>query len=249
MRLDRRSALKLLAALAPAASGLRQVRTVLAATPEGQWRHGLSLFGNLKYPADFKHFDYVNPQAPKGGRVRIRRCRLLRIRSIPTPTRAMPPGSSAHQRHADDQSPRRADDRIRPRRRSAFSIPRTSPSSPTACARAPAFTTARRSRRTTSSGRCRCCAVPIPSIPPTTRTSQGRADRRPRGDVRLRPKRAIASCRRSSASCRVLPKHWWTGKDANGSQRDINETTLEPPLGSGALSRSTMCRPGRIDLL
>ncbi|MCC7252943.1 extracellular solute-binding protein [Hyphomicrobium sp.] len=31
-------------------------------------RHGLSIFGDLKYPADFKHFDYVNPNAPKGGR-------------------------------------------------------------------------------------------------------------------------------------------------------------------------------------
>ncbi len=31
-------------------------------------RHGLSVFGDLKYPADFKHFDYVNPEAPKGGR-------------------------------------------------------------------------------------------------------------------------------------------------------------------------------------
>lgn len=30
--------------------------------------HGLSAFGDLKYPADFKHFDYVNPDAPKGGR-------------------------------------------------------------------------------------------------------------------------------------------------------------------------------------
>ena len=29
--------------------------------------HGLSVFGDLKYPADFKHFDYVNPNAPKGG--------------------------------------------------------------------------------------------------------------------------------------------------------------------------------------
>ena len=29
--------------------------------------HGLSIFGDLKYPADFKHFDYVNPDAPKGG--------------------------------------------------------------------------------------------------------------------------------------------------------------------------------------
>jgi microcin C transport system substrate-binding protein len=31
------------------------------------WRHGLSLFGDVKYPADFKRFDYVNPDAPKGG--------------------------------------------------------------------------------------------------------------------------------------------------------------------------------------
>jgi microcin C transport system substrate-binding protein len=31
------------------------------------WRHALSLFGDIKYPADFKRFDYVNPDAPKGG--------------------------------------------------------------------------------------------------------------------------------------------------------------------------------------
>ncbi len=37
---------------------------------EPAWRHGLSLFGELKYPAGFPHFDYVNPAAPKGGTVR-----------------------------------------------------------------------------------------------------------------------------------------------------------------------------------
>ena len=31
----------------------------------------------------------------------------------------------------------------------------------------------------------------------------------------------------------VLPKHWWTGKNAAGAQRNVAETTLEPPLGSG----------------
>lgn len=30
-------------------------------------RHGISAFGDLKYPADFRHFDYVDPKAPKGG--------------------------------------------------------------------------------------------------------------------------------------------------------------------------------------
>ncbi|MDA4847926.1 extracellular solute-binding protein [Hoeflea poritis] len=31
----------------------------------------------------------------------------------------------------------------------------------------------------------------------------------------------------------VLPKHWWEGTDAEGRQRSIEATTLEPPLGSG----------------
>jgi microcin C transport system substrate-binding protein len=31
----------------------------------------------------------------------------------------------------------------------------------------------------------------------------------------------------------VLPQHWWEGKDANGRQRDIGASTLELPMGSG----------------
>lgn len=31
--------------------------------------HGIAMHGDLKYPAGFSHFDYVNPDAPKGGRV------------------------------------------------------------------------------------------------------------------------------------------------------------------------------------
>ena len=33
--------------------------------------HGLSLAGPLKYGPDFKHLDYVNPDAPKGGHVKL----------------------------------------------------------------------------------------------------------------------------------------------------------------------------------
>jgi microcin C transport system substrate-binding protein len=42
-----------------------------ALAQERQWQHGLSLFGELKYPEGFKHFDYVNAKAPKGGAVRM----------------------------------------------------------------------------------------------------------------------------------------------------------------------------------
>lgn len=33
--------------------------------------HGISTFGDLKYPADFPYLDYVNPDAPKGGEISI----------------------------------------------------------------------------------------------------------------------------------------------------------------------------------
>ncbi|MBZ0123238.1 MAG: extracellular solute-binding protein, partial [Roseovarius sp.] len=33
--------------------------------------HGYSYFGDLKYPPDYEHFDYVNPDAPKGGEISI----------------------------------------------------------------------------------------------------------------------------------------------------------------------------------
>jgi len=32
--------------------------------------HGIAMHGDLKYPADFTHFDYTNPNAPKGGAVK-----------------------------------------------------------------------------------------------------------------------------------------------------------------------------------
>ena len=40
---------------------------VLVAASEPTFKHGVSFFGDFKYAADFEHFDYVNPDAPKGG--------------------------------------------------------------------------------------------------------------------------------------------------------------------------------------
>ena len=50
----------------------RRARRTRRSAPDGPvWRHALSLFGDVKYPADFKRFDYVNPDAPKGGVARL----------------------------------------------------------------------------------------------------------------------------------------------------------------------------------
>jgi hypothetical protein len=43
----------------------------LATSSQAGPTHGFSVFGDLKYPATFTHFDYVNPDAPKGGRMAL----------------------------------------------------------------------------------------------------------------------------------------------------------------------------------
>jgi microcin C transport system substrate-binding protein len=63
-----------LAAISPAlgtATGFFTTSAHAQSASEPAWRHALSSFGDVKYPADFKHYDYVNPDAPKGGIVRM----------------------------------------------------------------------------------------------------------------------------------------------------------------------------------
>jgi microcin C transport system substrate-binding protein len=62
--------------------------------PQRIWRHGTSLFGDPKYPPGFEHFDYVNPDAPKGGTVRLSASGtfdnfnpvIARVKGVPAPT-------------------------------------------------------------------------------------------------------------------------------------------------------------------
>jgi len=73
MKLTRRSVLHSTAAVlaAPVFGALgAETFSVSAAAQGQQWKHGLSLFGEPQYPPGFKHFDYVNPSAPQGGTVR-----------------------------------------------------------------------------------------------------------------------------------------------------------------------------------
>jgi microcin C transport system substrate-binding protein len=68
MRLTRRVLLQTgAAALAAPAVGRPQAALAQGAASAKVWKHGLSLFGELKYPEGFKQFEYVNAGAPKGG--------------------------------------------------------------------------------------------------------------------------------------------------------------------------------------
>ena len=72
--MNRRSLLtSALLGLAAQRLGLPAFSTAAAAPEQpasDAWRHGVSLFGDLKYPEGFKQFDYVNAGAPKAGTVR-----------------------------------------------------------------------------------------------------------------------------------------------------------------------------------
>src|ERR1700739_4803944 len=48
---------------------LLSLAAIAAAAAAGE--HGLSLFGELKHPPDFKNFDYGDPHAPRGGTMKF----------------------------------------------------------------------------------------------------------------------------------------------------------------------------------
>ena len=64
MQLTRRHALSVFAGAVAAGASDHLVIPVCAQETD---RHGMSAFGDLKYPVGFPYFNYVNPKAPKGG--------------------------------------------------------------------------------------------------------------------------------------------------------------------------------------
>src|SRR5665213_3733448 len=65
-----RTVLAALAALL-AGAGMAMADDVKPLPPPGDWQTGVALIGAPHYAAGLPHFDYVKPDAPKGGTVRL----------------------------------------------------------------------------------------------------------------------------------------------------------------------------------
>ncbi|MDE0452074.1 MAG: extracellular solute-binding protein [Gammaproteobacteria bacterium] len=52
-------------------AGVILLHALVSVAEQPAYRHGISLLHELKYPADFAHFEYANPDAPKGGELRL----------------------------------------------------------------------------------------------------------------------------------------------------------------------------------
>ncbi len=227
MLINRRSLLKI-AGLSPLAkiAGIQ-----IAHAEDREFKHALTLFSDIKYGSDFKHFDYVNPQAPKGGRVRFgvvgsfdslnpysfkgetgpaATNETLLTSSLDEPSTEYGLVASAVW-HPEDRS--QVVYRLRPEARFHDGKPMTPDDviwSMEALRDSHPFYNSYYKN--------------------ITKTEQT-------GEHEVTFSFAEAGNRELpliTGQLPVLPKHWWTGTDNNGKPRNIKETSLEAPLSSGA---------------
>ena len=215
-----------------------------ACAAEGlEHHHAISLIGTPKYPADFKHFDYVNPDAPKGGLVR-----MADIGSFDSLNPILYKGEAAAGLGLVYES-LMAD---------SLEEPSTSYGLIAEWASYPAdFSSVTFKLR---EGAHWHDGTPITPDDVIYSLEVNKA---------ANPRMALYYKNVSHAEATgpnevtfnfdvkgnrelpmimgqltILPKHYWTGKDSSGNQRDPLKTTLEQPLGSGAY-RIKQSSPGR----
>ncbi len=212
---------------------------------EPAWRHGVSLFGDLKYPPGFKQFDYVNADAPKGGAVReialgtfdnfnrtvsgvkgtiaaaidlvYDRLLVAALDEVSTEYGLL----AEAVRYPDDFSS--ATYRLRAEAKWHDGQPITAEDVIFS------FNVARQYSPREAAYYRHVVKVETTGEREVTFTFDGPGNRELPQIV---------------GQLTVLPKHWWEGTDKNGAKRDISATTLEPPLGSGAY-RVKEFAPGR----
>lgn len=205
--------------------------------------HGLSLIGETKYPADFQHFDYVNPNAPEGGLVRI-----ADIGSFDSLNPVLYRGEAANGLGLVFEN-LMADNLEEPS--TSYGLIAEWASYPEDYS---SVTFKLRDEARWHDGAKITPEDVIYSLEVNKAANPRlglyyknvtRAEATGENEVTfffdVKHNRELPMI---MGQLTILPKHWWTGKDASGNQRDPMKTTLEPPLGSGPY-RIKNVKPGR----
>lgn len=212
------------------------VLSLAAIADEQKWRSGDALIGEPKYGADFKHYDHVNPDAPKGGQLNsavpggfdsfnpfVTRGRPaagltyfggvlydgLATQSLDQPSASYGLVSESYRR-ADDYS--WAEYRINPKARWHDGKPITAEDVIWS------FENLRKVDPRWSSYFKNLAKTEIVG------------ERTVRFEFDIKGNRELPHI---IGDLPILPRHWWEGTDDEGNKRDISQPTTEPPLGSG----------------
>ena len=210
---------------------------------EGEvWRHAVALDNDIKYPPNFPHFDYVNPQAPKGGTLKLSSTGTFDSFNPILDKGETVPGISYGKSLVYETLTTRSEDEIN----AAYGLLAESVSIPDDVASA---TFRLREEAKWADGQ--------PVTPEDVVFSFNRikdlnplftnyyrhvisAEKTGERDVTFRfDEKGNRELPMILGEFAVIPKHWWEGKAADGSTRDVGKTTLEPVMGSGPYKIAT----------
>jgi len=236
MKFSRRFLMRSAAAFfAAPALGTLGLPSAARAADDKKWQHGLSLFGEMRYPAGFKNFDYVNPSAPKGGTVRqiafgtfdnfntvvsgvkgqLANGTELVNETLMTP--ALDEVSTEYGLLAESASHPDDHSSVTYRLRAAARWQDGKPVTPEDVIYS--LEVFKKNSPQLAAYYRHVVKAEKTGERDVTFTFDGPGNRELPHIV---------------GQLTVLPKHWWEGTDKSGKKREITQTTLEPPLGSGA---------------
>jgi microcin C transport system substrate-binding protein len=222
---------------------------LLAPSAEAQeqtvWHHGLSLVDELKYPPGFKHFDYVNPEASKGGNLS-----LSQTGTFDTFNPLLVKGETAvGLTLVFDTLMKSSDDEIS----TAYGLLAESVSFPDDISSA---TFRLRKEAKWADGKPVTPEDVVFSfekgkeLNPLYQSYYGhvvKAEKTGDQDVTFHfDEKNNRELPQILGQILIVPKHWWEGTGPDGKPRDITRTTLEPVMGSGPYRIASFSPGGRI---
>ena len=232
--MNRRTLLKSFIAALAAGRAVSSRWTTPAQAQDKAWRHGLSLFGDLKYPAGFKHFDYVNADAPTGGSVR--QIAIGTFDNFNIAVAGVKGALATGIDHIYDTLLTSAFDEVS----TEYGLIAE------AVSYADDFSTAAYRLRADAKWHDGAPITPEDAIfsfaafkkysPQLAAYYRHVAKLEKTGNHEITFTFDAPGNRELPqivGQLLILPKHWWEDTDKNGNKRDIGATTLEPPLGSG----------------
>ena len=237
----------LLGGLSAPATAQEPAASVAIATGAGtgQWAHAVTLMGEPKYGADFKHFEYANPAAPKGGLVRLgTQGGFDNFNVVVAGLKGDVEGGIAQ--IYDTLTTESQDEPFTSYGLLAEAI-RVAPDLGAVSYRLREGARWHDGRPVTPEDVVWSFEAFKANSPLYAAYYQNVARAEATGPREVTFTFSETGNRELPqivGQLRVLPKHWWTGKDANGKARSVTETTLEPPLGSGPY-RLARFEPGR----